>query len=37
MLGKNIPDRNRYNGIGKPKALRGNWTDFYSVRIDEKK
>ena len=29
-------DRNRYNGIGKPEALRGNWTGFYSVRIDEK-
>ena len=29
-------DRNGYNGIGKPEALRGNWTGFYSVRIDEK-
>ena len=29
-------DRNRYNGIGKPEALCGNWTGFYSVSIDEK-
>ena len=29
-------DRNGYNCTGKPEALRGNWTGFYSVRIDEK-
>lgn len=29
-------DRNGYNGLGKPEPLRGNWTGFYSVRIDKK-
>lgn len=29
-------DRNGYDCIGKPEALQGNWTGFYSVRIDEK-
>ena len=29
-------DRNGYDGIGKPEPLRGNWSGFYSVRIDEK-
>ena len=29
-------DRNGYHGIGKPEALKGNLTGFWSVRIDEK-
>ena len=29
-------DRNGYNCTGKSEALRGNWTGFYSVRIDSK-
>lgn len=29
-------DRNGYDCTGKPEPLRGNWTGFYSVRIDEK-
>lgn len=29
-------ERNGYTCIGKPEPLRGNWTSFWSVRIDEK-
>lgn len=29
-------ERNQYNCIGKPEALRGNLAGFWSVRIDEK-
>lgn len=29
-------ERNGYHGIGKPEALKGNLTGFWSVRIDEK-
>lgn len=28
-------ERNRYVGIGKPEALRGNLSGFWSRRIDE--
>lgn len=28
-------DRNGYEGIGKPEALTGEWTGFWSRRIDE--
>jgi len=28
-------DRNGYNGIGKPEALSGNLSGFWSRRIDE--
>ncbi len=29
-------ERNGYNCTGKPEPLKGNWADFYSVRIDQK-
>lgn len=29
-------DRNGYRCIGKPEPLRGNFSGFWSVRIDEK-
>ena len=29
-------DRNGYNSIGKPEALTGDLSGFWSVRIDEK-
>ena len=29
-------DRNGYGCTGKPEPLRGNWSGFWSVRIDEK-
>lgn len=29
-------DRNQYKGIGKPEALTGNFSDFWSRRIDSK-
>ncbi len=29
-------DRNTYEGIGKPEALRGNLSGFWSRRIDDK-
>ena len=29
-------DRNGYEGIGKPKPLTGNWSGYWSRRIDEK-
>ena len=29
-------DRNGYCCIGKPEPLHGEWTGFWSVRIDEK-
>lgn len=29
-------DRNGYNSIGKPEALMGDLSGFWSVRIDEK-
>ncbi len=29
-------DRNLYEGIGKPEPLRGEFTGFWSRRIDEK-
>lgn len=29
-------DRNDYNGIGKPEALTGNLSGFWSRRIDDK-
>jgi len=28
-------DRNGYSGIGKPEALKGNLSGWWSVRIDE--
>lgn len=28
-------ERNGYAGIGKPEPLRGDWSGFYSRRIDE--
>lgn len=28
-------DRNGYSSIGKPEALKGNLSDWWSVRIDE--
>ena len=28
-------DRNGYGCIGKPEPLKGNWTGWWSVRIDE--
>ena len=30
-------DRNGYEGIGKPEPLTGNWSGYWSRRIDEKK
>jgi len=29
-------ERNGYNGIGKPEPLKGNFSGFWSVEIDEK-
>ena len=29
-------DRNGYEGVGKPEALVGNWSGYWSRRIDEK-
>ena len=29
-------ERNKYNCIGRPEALKGNLAGFWSVRIDEK-
>ncbi len=29
-------DRNGYEGIGKPEPLNGNWSGYWSRRIDEK-
>ena len=29
-------DRNGYEGIGKPEPLSGNWSGYWSRRIDEK-
>ena len=29
-------DRNGYDCIGKPEPLKGNYTGFWSVRIDDK-
>lgn len=29
-------DRNAYSGIGKPEALKGNLSSYWSRRIDEK-
>lgn len=29
-------DRNGYEGIGKPEPLKGNWSGYWSRRIDEK-
>ena len=29
-------DRNGYEGIGKPESLTGNWSGYWSRRIDEK-
>lgn len=29
-------DRNGYEGIGKPEPLTGEWSGFWSRRIDEK-
>lgn len=29
-------DRNGYEGIGKPEPLIGNWTGYWSRRIDDK-
>ena len=29
-------DRNGYNCIGKPEALKGNLTGYWSVRVDDK-
>lgn len=29
-------DRNGYEGIGKPEPLTGNWSGYWSRRIDEK-
>ena len=28
-------DRNRYSCIGKPEPLKGNWSGWWSVRIDD--
>jgi toxin YoeB len=28
-------ERNRYDGIGKPEPLKGNLSDWWSVRIDD--
>lgn len=28
-------DRNGYDGIGKPEPLSGNWSGYWSRRIDE--
>jgi toxin YoeB len=28
-------DRNPYEGIGKPEPLKGNWSGFWSRRIDD--
>lgn len=28
-------DRNGYEGIGKPEPLTGNWSGYWSRRIDE--
>ena len=28
--------RNGYNGIGKPEPLKGNWSGWWSRRIDDK-
>ncbi len=28
-------DRNGYNGIGKPEPLKGNYSGYWSVRIDK--
>jgi toxin YoeB len=28
--------RNGYDGIGKPEALKGNWSGWWSRRIDDK-
>ena len=28
-------DRNGYDGIGKPEPLTGNWSGYWSRRIDE--
>ena len=29
-------DRNGYHCLGKPEPLQGNWSGYYSVRIDQK-
>ena len=29
-------DRNGYEGMGKPEPLTGNWSGYWSRRIDEK-
>ena len=29
-------ERNGYQGIGKPEPLRGDWSGFWSRRIDDK-
>ncbi len=29
-------DRNGYEGIGKPEPLTGNWSGYWSRRIDDK-
>lgn len=29
-------DKNGYEGIGKPEPLTGNWSGYWSRRIDEK-
>ena len=29
-------DRNGYNSIGKPEPLKGNYSGWWSIRIDEK-
>lgn len=29
-------DRNGYEGIGKPEPLTGNWSGYWSRKIDEK-
>ncbi len=33
---KSIERAGENEGIGKPEALKGNWSGFYSRRIDEK-